>query len=65
MLYEVVKPVRDTKGRSLIVLKAYLTVKFMFSKKATKNDEIFTVDLTFIKYLVTGSCFTKLSSLSI
>ena len=25
-------------------------VKFMFSKKATKNDEIFTVNLTFTTY---------------
>ena len=24
-------------------------LKFIFSKKATKNDEIFTVDLTFTK----------------
>ena len=31
-------------------LNRYLSVKFMFSKKATKMDEIFTVDLTVITY---------------
>ena len=30
--------------------RIYFVVKFMFSKKATKNDEIFTVDLTLTTY---------------
>ena len=32
------------------VLIKFFDVKFMFSKKATKTDEIFTVDLTFTTY---------------
>ena len=30
----------------------FLLVKFMFSKKATKNDEIFTVNLTVTRYCI-------------
>ena len=36
------KFVRKVVSKNLISI----VVKFMFSKKATKNDEIFTVDLT-------------------
>ena len=32
--------------KSTKIRKPYLVVKFMFSKKATKIDKIFTVDLT-------------------
>ena len=40
-----VEPIFISKSSS--VDKSSLIVKFMFSKKATKIDEIFTVDLTF------------------
>ena len=30
----------------------YLQLKFLFSKKATKIDEIFTVDLTLTMFIV-------------
>ena len=37
-----------------------MMVKFMFSKKATKNDEIFTVDLTlYSKYQIDSEDFVK------
>ena len=36
-------------------------LKFMFSKKATKIDEIFTVDLTFTKYISVKSTVKILS----
>ena len=36
----------DQSCVDLHVLASWEPVKFVFSKKATKNDEIFTVDLT-------------------
>ena len=39
-------------------------LKFTFSKKATKNDKIFTVDLTFtIKRQIAGEDFVKFCGL--
>ena len=33
-----------------LVLCVQVVLKFMFSKKATKNDQIFTIDLTFTRF---------------
>ena len=35
-------------NKNLLICKLFV-IKFMFSKKATKIDQIFTVDLTFTK----------------
>ena len=34
----------------LLILALQILLKFMFSKKATQTDEIFTVDLTLTTY---------------
>ena len=39
----------EVQGLSLVTAEVHYLLKFIFSKKATKIDEIFTVDLTFTK----------------
>ena len=43
---EIIKTFLLSLKRHVLAFK----VKFVFSKKATKNDQIFTVDLTFTTY---------------
>ena len=47
-----------------LILRQLHIVKFIFSKKATKTDEIFTVDLTFTTYCqIDGEDFVNFSGL--
>ena len=50
----------STRGRGQILPT---TLKFKFSKKATKIDEIFTVDLTLCKCQIDGEDFVNFCGL--
>ena len=51
-----------SSGLNVSVLYGTSTVKFMFSKKSTKNYKTFTVNLTFTYLVMYGSCHFDMAS---